>query len=160
MSIGVLFVCTGNICRSPSAEAVFRAMAVREGLGAAFRVDSAGTESGHFGEPPSRLAVATAARRGYDLAGLRARDVAADDVARFDHVLAMDRGHLRALRRLAPSAPEGRVRLFLAHAPELALTEVPDPWHGGPADYERALDLIEAGCAGLLRDLRAASLTA
>src|SRR5476649_2646002 len=128
MSIGVLFVCTGNICRSPMAEGVFRTMAQREWLGAAFEVDSAGTYDGHAGEPPAELAIEAAARRGYDLSDLRARPLVAKDVARFDYVLAMDRSHLRALRRIAPRAVAQRPRLFMAFAPTLGVDEVPDPW--------------------------------
>jgi len=155
MSIGVLFVCTGNICRSPTAEGVLKAMAQREGLGAAVNVDSAGTYDGHAGEPPSKLAIEAAARRGYDLTDLRARALVPADVARFDYVLAMDRGHLRILRRIAPRAVSQRPRLFMNFASALGVDEVPDPWGGPPAGYERALDLIEAGCAGLLKHLRA-----
>lgn len=158
--IGVLFVCTGNICRSPTAEGVFRAMAERDGLGTTFHVDSAGTYDGHVGEPPSREAVRAAARRGYDIAGLRARQVVPDDLSRFDHVLAMDRGHLRALRAMAPPGLRDKPRLFLATAPDLGLQDVADPWYGTADDYERALDTIEAGCAALLNHLRATALTA
>jgi protein-tyrosine phosphatase len=158
--IGVLFVCTGNICRSPTAEGVFRAMAQRNGLAGAFHVDSAGTYDGHAGEPPSREAVRAAARRGYDIAGLRARQVVPQDLRRFDHVLAMDRGHLRALRAMAPPDLRDKPRLFLATAPGLGLHDVADPWYGTVDDYERALDTIEAGCAALLNHLRATALTA
>ena len=158
--IGVLFVCTGNICRSPTAEGVFRTMVAREGLATGFHIDSAGTYDGHVGEPPSRDAMRVAARRGYDLADLRARQVVAPDLQRFDHVLAMDRGHLRALRAMASPALKDKPRLFLDTAPHLGLQEVADPWYGSLADYERALDTIEAGCAALLEHLRATSLTA
>ncbi|MGZ3342124.1 MAG: low molecular weight protein-tyrosine-phosphatase [Reyranella sp.] len=143
MTIGVLFVCTGNICRSPMAEGVFRSMARQAGLEAAFTVDSAGTSAGHAGEPPSRLAIEAAARRGYDISGLRARQVAAGDIARFDHVLAMDRSHMAALKRLAPRELAGRLEMF-------ASTDVADPYGGNARDYERALDAIEAGCRALL----------
>jgi protein-tyrosine phosphatase len=150
MTIGVLFVCTGNICRSPMAEGVFRSMARQAGLESAFTVDSAGTYGGHAGEPPSRLAIEAAARRGYDISGLRARPVVAADIARFDHVLAMDRSHMAALKRLAPRALAERLEMF-------ADTDVADPYGGGACDYERALDAIEAGCRDLLATLTPAA---
>jgi protein-tyrosine phosphatase len=146
MTIGLLFVCTGNICRSPMAEGVFRSMARQAGLESVFTIDSAGTYAGHAGEPPSRLAIKAAARRGYDISGLRARLVAAADIARFDHVLAMARSHMVALRRLAPRELIGHLEMF-------ADTDVADPYGGGERDYERALDVIEAGCRDLLKRL-------
>ncbi|HJQ60973.1 MAG TPA: low molecular weight protein-tyrosine-phosphatase [Vineibacter sp.] len=158
--IGVLFVCTGNICRSPTAEGVFRALVARDGLAGGFSIDSAGTYNGHVGEPPSAPAIRAAARRGYDLSGLRARQVTTDDVRRFDHVLAMDSGHLRALRALAPLHLWNKPKLFLATAPHLGLRDVRDPYGGSTEDYERTLDTIETGCAALLEHLRGTSLTA
>ena len=146
MTIGVLFVCTGNICRSPMAEGVFRSMVRGAGLDAAFTIDSAGTYAGHAGEPPSRLAIEAASRRGYDISSLRARPVGIADISRFDHVLAMDRGHLAELRRLAPRGLTERPRMFTAG-------DVADPYGGSARDYERALDVIEEGCRELLGTL-------
>jgi protein-tyrosine phosphatase len=160
MKIGVLFVCTGNICRSPSAEGVLRSLAAQAGLQDALSIDSAGTYDGHVGEPPSRQAQVSATRRGYDLAGLRARQVTETDFAQFEYVLALDRGHYRALAGMAPSKYRERLGLLLDYAPELALRDVPDPWYGGAADYEHALDLIETACQGLLRHLRAQHFSA
>jgi protein-tyrosine phosphatase len=146
MTIGVLFVCTGNICRSPMAEGVFRSMARHAGLDSAFIIDSAGTYGGHAGEPPSLPAIKAAARRGYDISGLRARPVVAADIARFDHVLAMDRGHLAVLRGIAPRGLTERPQMFTT-------VDVADPYGGTEQDYERALNLIEAGCKALLKAL-------
>lgn len=156
MTIGVLFVCTGNICRSPTAEGVFRTLVQRAGLSDKFTIDSAGTYDGHAGEAPSPPAVEAAARRGYDLSDLRARPLVPEDVERFEYPLAMDRGHLAALRRIAPIALLDRPRMFLEFTPQLGLRDVADPYQRGPEDYERALDLIEAGCAGLLAELKKA----
>ena len=146
MTIGILFVCTGNICRSPMAEGVFRSMARGAGLESAFTIDSAGTYGGHAGEPQSRPAIKAAARRGYDISGLRARPLVAADIARFDHVLAMDRGHMAVLRGLAPRGLIGRLQMF-------ARADVADPYGGSERDYERALDAIEAGCMSRLEAL-------
>ncbi len=144
----VLFVCLGNICRSPTAEAVFRSRAAQAGLQVV--VDSCGTGGWHAGEPPYLPAIEAAARRGYDMRALRARQLTADDFRRFDHVLVMDRSNLADARALMPAG--GAVpRLFLDHAPELGRSEVPDPWY--TRDFDGALDLIEAASDGLLRDL-------
>ena len=127
MTIGVLFVCTANICRSPMAEGVFRSMAGRAGLDAAFTVDSAGTFGSHAGEPPALPAIKTAARRGYDIASLRARQVVAADIARFDLVLAMDRGHLARLRRWTRRRLALRLLSSPASAPQAAPWTSPIP---------------------------------
>ena len=140
----MLFVCTGNICRSPTAEGVMRALLERAGL--AGEVDSAGTMGYHVGDPPDPRSQAAAAARGYDLSTLRGRVVSEDDLERFDHVWVMDRGHLNRLRARFGDRPN--VRLFLeATAPEgVRAREVPDPYAGDAAGFERVLDLIEAGC--------------
>lgn len=144
----VLFVCLGNICRSPTAEAVFRSRATEAGL--TVMVDSCGTGGWHRGEPPYMPAIEAAARRGYDMRALRARQLTADDFRRFEHVLVMDRSNLTDAQALMPAGGT-QPRLFLSHAPELGRSEVPDPWYS--RDFDGALDLIEAATDGLIRDL-------
>ncbi|MBS0221195.1 MAG: low molecular weight phosphotyrosine protein phosphatase [Proteobacteria bacterium] len=160
MTIGVLFVCTGNICRSPMAVGVFRAMVRRAGLAEALRIDSAGTSVGHVGQSASLLAVEAAKRRGYDLAGHRARILSGEDIERFDYPLAMDRSHLAVMRRMAPRTQIDRPQMFLKFLPDARSLDVPDPYGGGARDYEQALDLIEKGCAGLLAALTPFAATA
>jgi protein-tyrosine phosphatase len=149
----VLFVCLGNICRSPTAEGLLRAIAAREFPGLKLDIDSAGTADYHVGEPPDRRTVAAARRRGYDLAGLRARQVQREDFDRFNYVLAMDRANLAELERLAPQGSAARLALFLEFAPEANELEVPDPYYGGVEDFERVLDLCELAARGLLARL-------
>jgi protein-tyrosine phosphatase len=139
----LLCVCLGNICRSPTAEAVLRAMAEARGL--AVTVDSAGTGGWHVGEPPHPPAIAVAARRGYDLTPLRARRFLSDDFYRFDLILAMDRPNLGQIERQRPAGVSTPARLFLPGR------EVPDPYHTG--QYEAVLDLLEAGAGSLLDQL-------
>jgi protein-tyrosine phosphatase len=154
MLVRVLFVCTGNICRSPTAEGVFRALVDGEGLAGRIEADSAGTHGYHVGEAPDPRSQAAARRRGVDLSALRARRVRADDFARFDYLIAMDRGHRRALAAMAPPQGERRIRMMLGFAPRLALDDVPDPFYGAGDGFERVLDLIEASSAGLLDHIR------
>lgn len=144
----VLFVCTGNICRSPTAEGVLRALAARAGLEVA--VDSAGLIEAHAGEPPDPRAQAAAARRGYDLGALRARRLRPEDLETHDHVWVMDRGHLNQLNRRY--GVRSNVRLFLeAAAPDgVRAREVPDPYLGETAAFEAVLDLVEAGCRAVV----------
>jgi protein-tyrosine phosphatase len=136
--VGLLMVCLGNICRSPTAEAVLRAKLFDAGLAHRVFVDSAGTGGWHVGDPPDPRSQRHAARRGYDLSPLRARRVTPDDFDRFDYILAMDEDNLADLRRLAPDQ-NGRASLGL-----FAAVEVPDPYSGTPASFERVLDLVEA----------------
>lgn len=153
--VKVLFVCMGNICRSPMAEGVFRRMLEGFGLAERVYVDSAGTHSYHIGAPPDMRSQATALRRGVDLRRLRARQVTADDLVEFDYVLAMDRDnfeHLLALGR--DEELRRRIRLFLDFAPDLPEREVPDPYYGGSGGFERVMDLVEEAAQGLLIDIR------
>ncbi|MBI1208746.1 MAG: low molecular weight phosphotyrosine protein phosphatase [Azospirillum sp.] len=152
--VRILFVCTGNICRSPTVEGVFRDVVTVAGLDGRIAADSAGTFGYHIGEPPDPRSVAAAAARGYDIAGQRARQVTRQDFDRFDLLLAMDRGHRRELLRLAPAGRQDRVGLFLDYAPELGFSEVPDPYYGGRDGFEQVLDLAEAGARGLLAALQ------
>jgi len=151
----ILFVCMGNICRSPTAEGVFRALLARENLEARVFVDSAGTGGWHCGSPPDRRAQAAALRRGYDLSAQRARQVSIGDFHHFDVIAAMDEDNLERLRAIAPASLAGKARLLLEFIePPVDTREVPDPYQGGPEGFEHVLDLIEAGCEGLLRHVR------
>lgn len=156
----ILFVCLGNICRSPTAEVVFRTVAAREAPDIVLEIDSAGTAGYHVGELPDRRTRQAAARRGYDLSELRARVVEPQDFERFDLILAMDRENLRALERRSPPHTRDRLRLFLEFAPQTGISEVPDPYYGGANGFEDVLDLIEAASRGLLEHLRQRSQAA
>jgi protein-tyrosine phosphatase len=149
-TVGVLFVCTGNICRSPTAEGVFRHLARRRGILDRLRVDSAGMIDYHAGEPPDPRAVKHAARRGYDLTDLRARQLTAADYHRFDRILAMDRGHLRELKGEAPKGTLGRIGKFLDYSERWQGLDVPDPYYGGAAGFEEVLDMVEEASERLL----------
>jgi protein-tyrosine phosphatase len=150
----VLFVCLGNICRSPTAEGVFRAGADRLGLSERVRADSAGIGDWHIGSPPDPRAVKAAKRRGYDLSAIRGRQVSADDFTRFGWILAMDEPTLRALEKMKPADFDGHLGLLLDFSPELGLREIPDPYYGGPEGFDRVLDLVEPATKGLLAEVR------
>ena len=149
----VLFVCLGNICRSPTAHGVFAAQAAEAGLAEWVKVDSAGTGAWHVGEPPDTRAAAAARNRGYDLSDLRARQVDPRDFERFDYILAMDRSNLSHLEAMCPAGYGGHLGLFLDFHPQPPFREVPDPYYGGDRGFEEVLDLVEAAGLGLLRAL-------
>ena len=149
----VLFVCMGNICRSPTAEGVFRHHVTESGLAERIFIDSAGTHAYHVGEPPDHRSQAAAERRGFKLEHLRARRVSDEDFERFDLVLAMDKlNHVTLIERAAEEH-HGKIRLFLDYA-KGAESEVPDPYYGGATGFERVLDLVEDASRGLLDELR------
>jgi protein-tyrosine phosphatase len=148
----VLFVCMGNICRSPTAEGVFRHRVNERGLEDRIVVDSAGTHAYHVGEPPDRRASAAAERRGISIAAISARRVSDSDFEEFDHIIAMDEDNLQRLLDQAPENHRSKVQLFLSFA-SVVETEVPDPYYGGAAGFERALDLIDEASRGLLETL-------
>jgi protein-tyrosine phosphatase len=150
---GVLFVCTGNICRSPTAEGVFRHLARERGLLKALRVESAGTHDYHVGEAPDARAIAHAARRGYDISRLRARQVSPADFRTFDRILAMDRGHLRLLNSIAPAEAPARIAMFLDHSVRWRGLDVPDPYYGASRGFEEVLDMVEEASARLLEEI-------
>ena len=151
----VLFVCLGNICRSPTAEGVFRAAVAKAGLAERIRIDSAGLGNYHVGSPPDKRAVQAAGKRGYDLAKQRCRQVEVADFTTFGWILAMDDSIMKALTKMRPPEYGGHLELLLDFAPELGVREVPDPYYGAPAGFERVLDLVETSSAGLLEIGRA-----
>lgn len=152
--VKVLFVCMGNICRSPTAHGVFRELVRREGLSELIAIDSAGTHAYHVGEPPDRRAQQAASRRGIELADLRARRAEAEDFERFDYLLAMDQDNYHGLSRIAPAGLHDRIHMFMDFAPQMRTREVPDPYYGGPGGFEQVLDLVEAAATGLLAEIR------
>jgi len=155
-SFSILFVCMGNICRSPTAEGVFADFARRHAPELVLRIDSAGTHDYHVGDTPDRRAVAAAARRGIDLSRQRARQIADDDFERFDLIIAMDRLNREVLRDRASPQARDRIRLLLEFAGRDAgadEVDVPDPYYGGPVGFEHVLDLIEEASEGLLREV-------
>ena len=151
----ILFVCMGNICRSPTAEGVFRQLARQRAPDLVIEIDSAGTHDYHIGEPPDPRAISAALRRSIDLSGLRARRVYEEDFERFDLILAMDEENLRELRQRATPRHHERIRLMMDYAPQAGRTAVPDPYYGGEQGFEEVLDLLEEAAEGLLQELLA-----
>lgn len=152
--VKVLFVCMGNICRSPTAEAVFRAKVQEAGLEHSILIDSVGTHDYHIGDPPDQRTQRAASQRGYDMSMLRGRQVEVADFTRFDYVLAMDNANMAILYRLCPKEQRDRLGLFLEYAQHHKQREVPDPYYGGEDGFERVLDMVEDAAEGLLLHLR------
>ncbi|MFA5630798.1 MAG: low molecular weight protein-tyrosine-phosphatase [Porticoccaceae bacterium] len=152
--VSVLFVCLGNICRSPTAEGMFRDKVAASELGGAIHIDSAGTGDWHIGRPPDTRAQHAARGRGYDIGDLRARQVSAADFALFDYILAMDAQNLQDLQVMRPANFTGHLGLMLQFDSSGAVTEVPDPYFGGEEGFQRVLDLLEAASQGLLDHIR------
>lgn len=152
--IKVLFVCMGNICRSPTAEGVFTQLAAQQKLDHLIKVDSAGTHAYHVGNPPDQRAQATALKRNIDLSHQTARRVSVADFEEFDYILAMDMDNLLDLQEICPEEYVGKVQLLLEYASHLDIKEVPDPYYGGPSGFDRVLDMVEIACQGLLKTIR------
>lgn len=150
----VLFVCLGNICRSPLAQGMMEYHLQRAGLGDRVRVDSAGTAAYHTGEPPDECAIEAAARRGFDISRQRARQVQCSDIEAFDYICAMDLDNLAALNARCPGVNDARLGLLMDFSPGPAGQEVPDPYYGGEDGFEHALDLIESAVEGLVQEIR------
>jgi len=151
--ISILFVCLGNICRSPTADGIFRGLVQRAGLHNRIEVDSAGTGAWHVGNGPDPRAQKAAAERGYDLSMLRARQAIEADFHEFDLILAMDHANYSELMNLQPSDSKASLRLFLSYDPKSGIDEVPDPYYGGEDGFEQVLDLVESAGEKLLADL-------
>ena len=152
-SIKVLFVCMGNICRSPTAEGVFRHIVSKSDLAKQVHTDSAGTHAFHVGEPPDRRSQSTAESRGIDISDLRARRVADDDFETFDYIIAMENDNLAGLLNQCPDEHKDKVHLFLGFAEQVTESEVPDPYYGGQNGFVRVFDMVEAASNGLLADI-------
>jgi protein-tyrosine phosphatase len=153
--VSVLVVCTGNICRSPTGEGVLRALAGKRGLGDRIRVASAGTHDYHVGEAPDPRTIKHASKRGYDLSTQRAAQVSAEDFREYDYILAMDRGHLRALKALAPRDGKAKLGMFLEASGRWKGEDVPDPYYGGVEGFEQVLDMVEEAAARWLDRIEA-----
>jgi protein-tyrosine phosphatase len=149
----ILFCCMGNICRSPTAEGMFRRVLAARAPQLQIEIDSAGTHDYHVGAPPDRRSIAAAKRRGIDLSALRARMVSTEDFAHYDLILAMDEENVRELKRRAPPVHHERIRLVMEFAPQAPSRWVPDPYYGGEQGFEEVLDLLEEAANGLLQEM-------
>lgn len=150
-NLSVLFVCTGNICRSPTAEAILHKQTQEQGLDV--EVDSAGTHGYHIGEAPDPRSVKAGARRGYDLSALRARKLTREDFERFDYLIALDEGHFTLMQAACPADLQHKLHTMMAFAPQLGFRDVPDPYYGPAAGFEQVIDLLEAATSGLVNTL-------
>jgi protein-tyrosine phosphatase len=155
----ILLVCTANICRSPMAEGVLRKMLANEGLDMKFQVDSVGTHDYHVGKPPFPDAVESAKRRGYNITHLVSRRIRPGDFDHFDFILAMDMSNITNLRTIAPTRSKQKIELLLEYGDKFHGMEVPDPYGGDIKEFERALDMIEDGCRGLVDLLKNSAAT-
>ena len=151
--VKVLFVCMGNICRSPTAHGVFRYLVAEAGFEARIEIDSAGTHGYHVGEPPDERATETALARGVDIGDLRARRAEPEDFLYYDYILAMDQDNYHSLARICPRGMERKLLLLMDYAPDLRRREVPDPYYGGQQGFDQVFDLVEAAARGLLADI-------
>lgn len=152
--VGVLFVCTGNICRSPTAEGVFRSLVQQEKLESNIEIDSAGTTASHTGEAPDPRAIKAAHARSIRLDDLRARQVSFDDFFRFEYLVAMDESHVKVLQNMKPESSRSKIVLMMDFAPKLSQREVPDPYYGSARDFDFVLDLVQEAARGLLQALK------
>ncbi|MBL1147177.1 MAG: low molecular weight phosphotyrosine protein phosphatase [Pseudomonadota bacterium] len=152
----VLFVCTGNICRSPTAEGVFRELARRAGITEKLQIDSAGTHGYHEGEPPDSRSIITAKQNGIDLSGQTARRLRLDDFTEFDLILAMSQSHYDFMDRIRPEGSKAELALFLNFLPGFEHQDVPDPWFGHEDGFQHVFDLVHSGCEVLLEHVMTA----
>ena len=151
--VKILFVCLGNICRSPTAHGIFEQMLQNKNLQESIQCDSCGTGAWHVGESPDERAQQMAIGKGYDLSHLRARRIESEDYYEFDYILAMDTRNLADVITKVPNDFSGELRLFLDYSPDNAITEVPDPYQGEKESFERVFNIIESACVGLLADI-------
>ena len=152
--LGVLFVCLGNICRSPTSEGVFRQRLAESGLVFKVKIDSAGTAGYHIGQPPDSRAITAAAKRGINLKDLRARRISQSDFDTFNYIIAMDHQNHSDLKYFAPTKYSGRICLFMDFAENWKESEIPDPYYGGVHGFERVFDMIDDASAGLINDIK------
>jgi len=152
-TVKVLFVCMGNICRSPAAHGIFRHLAEQQPDGITIETDSAGTHAYHVGESPDKRAVKTAQNRGININDLRARRVEKKDFEIFDYVMAMDRDNLHNMEAICPAEYRHKIQLFLDYATDFKEQEVPDPYYGGPQGFEKVMNMVEVASEGLLEEI-------